>query len=133
MCESRGDHLKGRHWQRFARECGLNPKLVLDRVGALAKAAIAEVGAAESEVCAMPAGGHSVLDQTRQAVERRARAVLAELQELEDNPIAEVAEDKRMSPPPPQSRARFGLVAEFDFEQEAAQSSTFSRGRPVSG
>ena len=32
--KSRGDHLKGRHWQRFARECGLNPKQVIDRVGA---------------------------------------------------------------------------------------------------
>jgi serine/threonine-protein kinase HipA len=29
---SRGDLLKGRHWSRFARECGLNPRLVLDRV-----------------------------------------------------------------------------------------------------
>ena len=44
--KSRGDHLKGRHWQRFARECGLNPRQVIDRVGALAKSAIAEAGAA---------------------------------------------------------------------------------------
>jgi hypothetical protein len=59
--KTRGDHLKGRHWQRFARECGLNPKQVLDRVAALAKSAIAEVGAAESEVAAMPAGLHPIL------------------------------------------------------------------------
>ena len=81
-------HLKGRHWQRFARECGLNPKQVIDRVGALAKSAIAEAGAAESEVAAMPAGGHAILDQTRQAVERRARSLLAQLQELGDEPEA---------------------------------------------
>jgi serine/threonine-protein kinase HipA len=104
--ERRGDHLKGKHWQRLARECGLNPNLVLDRVGALAKAAIAEAGAAESEVRAMPAGGHPVLDQTRQAVECRARAVLAQLQELGDDPVADVAEEERMSPPLPQSRAQ---------------------------
>jgi hypothetical protein len=60
--KSRGDHLKGRHWQRFARECGLNPKQVIDRVGALAKSVIAETGAAQSEVAAMPAGGHAILD-----------------------------------------------------------------------
>jgi serine/threonine-protein kinase HipA len=82
--KSRGDHLKGRHWQRFARECGLNPKQVIDRVGALAKSVIAEAGTAESEVCTMPAGGHAILDQTRQAVERRARALLAQLPEAVD-------------------------------------------------
>src|SRR3954467_7887566 len=38
----RGDYLKGRHWQQFASECGLNPSLVLHRVGTLAKSAIAE-------------------------------------------------------------------------------------------
>jgi serine/threonine-protein kinase HipA len=98
--EGRGDHLKGKHWQRFARECGLNPKLVLDRVGALAKSAIAEAGAAECEVCAMPAGGHPVLNEARQAVERRARAVLAQLQELEDGPVAEVVDDEEKTPRP---------------------------------
>jgi serine/threonine-protein kinase HipA len=54
--ESRGDRLKGRHWLRFARECGLNPSQVLDRVGALSRAAITEAQAAASEVAAMPAG-----------------------------------------------------------------------------
>jgi hypothetical protein len=78
----------GRHWQQFARECGLNPKQVIDRVGALAKSVIAEAGAAEPEVAAMPAGGHAILHQTRQAVERRARALLAQLQDLGGDPIA---------------------------------------------
>jgi serine/threonine-protein kinase HipA len=82
--ESRGDYLKRRHWQRFARECGLNPRQVIDRVDALAKSVIAEAEAAASEVAAMPAGNHVILDQTRQAVERRARALLAQLQELGD-------------------------------------------------
>lgn len=82
--KSRGDDLKGRDWQRFARECGLNPRQVIDRVGALAGSAIAEARAAESEVAAMPAGNHAILDQTRQAVESRARALLAQLRELGD-------------------------------------------------
>ena len=42
--KSRGDYLNGRDWQLFARECGLNPKQVIDRVGALAKSVISEAG-----------------------------------------------------------------------------------------
>jgi serine/threonine-protein kinase HipA len=79
--KSRGDDLRGTDWQRFARECGLNPRLVIDRVGALARSAITEAGAAEAEVAAMPAGAHAILGQARQAVERRARALLAQLHE----------------------------------------------------
>jgi serine/threonine-protein kinase HipA len=90
--KSRGDSLNGSHWQRFARECGLNPRQVLDRVGNLARSAMAEVEAAASEVAAMPAGTHVILDQTRQAVERRAGVLFAQLQVLEDEPNAEAVE-----------------------------------------
>jgi len=93
--KSRGDELKGGQWQRFARECGLNPKQVIDRVGALAKSLIAEAGAAESEVAAMPASGHLILDQTRQAVERRAHAILAHLQDLEGDSTAAAIDEER--------------------------------------
>lgn len=85
--KSRGDHLTGRDWQQFARECGLNPRQILDRVGTLAKSALAEAEAAASEVVDMPAGPHEVLDQTREAVERRARILLAQLQESGDDPV----------------------------------------------
>ena len=90
--KNRGDHLKGRHWQRFARDCGLNPKQVIDRVGALAKSAIAEAEAAAFEVAAMPADTHVILDQTRQAVERRARTLLAQLQEFGKESAVETVE-----------------------------------------
>jgi serine/threonine-protein kinase HipA len=78
----RGDDLRGRDWQRFARECGLNPRQVIDRVGALAKSAIAEAEAAASEVAGMPAGSHEILGATQEAIERRACVLLAQLQEL---------------------------------------------------
>jgi serine/threonine-protein kinase HipA len=78
------DQLTGRHWQQLARECGLNPGEVLDRVAALAKSVIAEAEMAESEVEAMPAGRHAILYQTRQAIERRALALLASLYESGD-------------------------------------------------
>ena len=87
--QSRADQLAGEHWQRFALECGLNPKQVIDRVGALAKLAISEAGAAEFEVAAMPAGRHPIVDETRLAVERRARALLAQLQDSESFVFAE--------------------------------------------
>jgi hypothetical protein len=64
----------------------------MDRVGELATSAIAEAGVAQADVAAMPAGGHAVLDETRQAVERRARALLAQLQELGDASAAKTAE-----------------------------------------
>jgi serine/threonine-protein kinase HipA len=86
---SRGDHLKRTHWQQFARECGLNPKQVTDRVGSLAKSALLEAEPAASEVAAMPAGNHDILHQTRQAVERQARRLLA-IQELEDEPAVDI-------------------------------------------
>src|SRR5256885_11339045 len=84
--ESRGDALNAGHWQQLARECGLNPKQVLDRVGTMAKSALAEAAAAEAEVAAMPAGPHAILEPTRHAVERRAHLLLAHLQEAENEP-----------------------------------------------
>jgi serine/threonine-protein kinase HipA len=79
--KSRGDDLGAKDWQRFARDCGLNPKQVLDRVAELAKGAMAEAQAAAEEVAAMPAGPHEILEPAREAVERRACKLLAQLQE----------------------------------------------------
>jgi serine/threonine-protein kinase HipA len=88
--KNRGDDLEGRHWQRFAFECGLNPKQVIDRVAVLAAATIAEAAAAETEVLAIPAGGHTILGHVRQAVERRARALMDQLKETGDEDPIEV-------------------------------------------
>jgi len=96
--KSRGDELRMKDWQRFARECGLNPRQVIDRVGALAKSALAEAEAAAADVAAMPAGTHEVLEPTRQAVERRARALLAQLQDGEDE-VSIKAVDADTRPP----------------------------------
>jgi serine/threonine-protein kinase HipA len=79
--KGRGDDLNAKDWQRFARDCGLNPKQVVSRVVELATAAVAEAAAAASEVAAMPAGSHDILQSTREAIERRACMLLARLQE----------------------------------------------------
>jgi serine/threonine-protein kinase HipA len=91
---SRGDHLNRTHWQQFARECGLNPKQVIDRIDAFAKSAIAEAELAASEVAAMPAGDHEVLGQARQAVERRARQLLTQLQDFDDKRTINVTDEE---------------------------------------
>lgn len=89
---NRGEHLKGRHWVRFARDCGLGARQVLSRVRILARAAIAEAPAAADDVAGMPAGDHPVLGQARQAVEDRARRLLLQLDELTEDPEEEHAE-----------------------------------------
>jgi serine/threonine-protein kinase HipA len=91
---SRADHLNRTHWQQFARECGLNPKQVIDRVAALGKSAIAEAELAASEVAAMPAGNHAILYHARQAVERRACRLLTQLQEFENEPAIKVIDEE---------------------------------------
>src|SRR5215472_3030558 len=84
--ENRRHHASGpTHGKTLATtRQGLNPGEVLDRVAALAKSVIAETQMAESEVAVMPAGRHAILYQTRQAIERRALALLASLYESGD-------------------------------------------------
>ncbi|MGC2074933.1 MAG: type II toxin-antitoxin system HipA family toxin [Xanthobacteraceae bacterium] len=94
---NRGDHLRRTHWQQFARECGLNPRQVIDRVCVLAKSAIAQADSAASEVATMPAGTHAILEQTKQAVQRRARRLLTQLQELEDEVTFKVFDEEAPS------------------------------------
>jgi serine/threonine-protein kinase HipA len=82
--KSRGDDLDMQDWQHFARDCGLNPKQVVERVADLARVVIAEAAAAAAEVAAMPGGPHDILEPTREAVERRACTLLARLQEPDE-------------------------------------------------
>jgi serine/threonine-protein kinase HipA len=84
--ESRGENLNGSHWRQLARECGLNPKQVFERIRAMAKLALTELHAAAAEVASMPAGGHESLDLARSAVERRAGAVIARLEDTQEKP-----------------------------------------------
>jgi serine/threonine-protein kinase HipA len=81
--KNRGDYIKGRHWQRFATECSLNPRQVLARVGTLAEAASKQVEAAAAEVAAMPAGTHPLLEQAAEAIRKRAKAIASQLKETE--------------------------------------------------
>lgn len=79
--QNRGEHIKAKHWQRLAVESGLNPKRVIARVRRLATSVLLEADAAAAEVAAMPAGDHPLLGHVKEAVTRRARRVLQQLDE----------------------------------------------------
>ena len=81
--KSRGEHLKRRHWQRFAADVGLNAPRLIARVEALAKATLTETRNAAADVAAMPAGAHPLMQQVTEAIEGRARALLSGLTEDE--------------------------------------------------
>jgi serine/threonine-protein kinase HipA len=74
--KNRGEHLKRRHWQRFAADVGLNAPRLIARVETLAKAALTETSKAAADVAAMPAGPHPLMETVTGAIEARARALL---------------------------------------------------------
>ena len=79
--KNRGEHLKRRHWQVLAGDCGLNAPRLIKRVQELANAALREASRAASEVDAMPAGTHVLMVPFVEAIEGRARAILSGLRE----------------------------------------------------
>jgi serine/threonine-protein kinase HipA len=87
--KNRGDEVTGKDWHRFARECGLGARQVVARVRALAQSAIAETSAAVADVAAMPAGPHPILEQVQDSIERRARRLLAQLDEAKEDAAAD--------------------------------------------
>jgi serine/threonine-protein kinase HipA len=86
--KNRGEHLKRRHWQVFAGDCGLNAPRLTKRVEELANAVLREVSGAAEEVNAMPAGTHALMPAFGEAIEARARAVISGLSEDEPKPTS---------------------------------------------
>jgi serine/threonine-protein kinase HipA len=77
--KNRGEHLRRRHWEAFAKDCGLNPGRVVARVKAFVQAVHRELDTATAEVEAMPAGSHGMLPVFTAAIHTRTRAILAGL------------------------------------------------------
>jgi serine/threonine-protein kinase HipA len=97
--KTRGEHLKLRHWQRFAADCGLNAPRLVARVETMAKAVLAETRNAGADVAAMPAGAHPLMEQVCEALETRARALLSGLEDKEGS-------DEQPETPPKKPRKR---------------------------
>lgn len=105
--KSRGEHLKRRHWQRFAADAGLNASRTVARVEMLAKAVLAKAGSTAKEVVALPAGNHPLMPKFVEALETRARAILSGLADdsISDEAAAASA-PKRVTPRPPTKRTK---------------------------
>lgn len=79
--KNRGEHIRRRHWESFFRDARLGVAPSLQRVRRLAETVLAEAAGAREEVEAMPAAAGRILEQCEDSVIRRARAVLAGLDE----------------------------------------------------
>jgi serine/threonine-protein kinase HipA len=102
--KSRGEHLKRRHWQRFAADAGLNASRTLARVETLAKAVLAKAGSTAKEVVALPAGDHPLMPKFVEALETRARAILSGL--ADDSSSEEATVGAPATPPPKRTQPR---------------------------
>lgn len=89
--KNRGEHLKRRHWERFALDCGLNPTAILGRVDELTAMVLKELDAAVADVNAMPAGTHPLMPEFKAAIAARAHALRSGLSEAEVAATAKVA------------------------------------------
>jgi serine/threonine-protein kinase HipA len=101
--KNRGEHLKRRHWQRFAADTGLNATRALARVESLAKAVLAKAGTTAKEVAALRAGNHPLLPKVVEALEDRARAILSG---LADDSASDEAAAVSAAPTPKRSPRR---------------------------
>jgi serine/threonine-protein kinase HipA len=97
--KNRGEHLKRRHWERFAAESGLNATRTVARVEALAMLVRDKVRSAAAEVEAMPAGPHSMMGPFCEAVEERVRAVLGGLADVSGSSL-----ERRQTTPHPRKK-----------------------------
>jgi serine/threonine-protein kinase HipA len=93
--KNRGEHLKRRHWEAFAVECGLNPTRLVRRVEELATAVLREAKNAGTAVDAMPAGRHALMPKFVEAIEQRARAIISGLREGDNEIAPQVSPRKR--------------------------------------
>ncbi|MBL8549917.1 MAG: type II toxin-antitoxin system HipA family toxin [Hyphomonadaceae bacterium] len=79
--KSRGAHLKKRHWERMAVECGLRPAGVVARVRDFVRQMRANLSSAAAEVSGMPAGPHVMMSAFESAIEERGKLLLLGLEE----------------------------------------------------
>jgi serine/threonine-protein kinase HipA len=87
--KNRGDEIAGEDWHRFARECGLGARQVTSRVRTLAESAIAEAGAAASEISRTPAGDHAIISEVQACIMRRAQTLLTQLNDAKEEAAGE--------------------------------------------
>ncbi len=103
--KNRGDHLKRRHWEAFAQDCGLSPARLVARVETLCQTALKELPAAADTVAAMPAGHHPLLPEFRKAIEGRTRALIQGLREGQPSTPAPSSKTQSQSKAPARQKS----------------------------
>ena len=76
-----GTYIKGRHWAREAKACGLAPRHAVARVDQLASRVRSELATTADDIAAMPAGPHCVISEVIEAIDARCRAIQGALAE----------------------------------------------------
>ena len=76
-----GNYIKGRHWAREAKACGLAPRHAVARVDQLASRVRSELATPADDIAAMPAGPHCVISEVIEAIDARCRAIQGALAE----------------------------------------------------
>jgi serine/threonine-protein kinase HipA len=66
--QNRGDHIKRRHWERFAGSIGFNPTSMVRRLDEMLGRVESNMTKARSIVAAMPAGDDPLLDRVQDAI-----------------------------------------------------------------
>ena len=77
--QRRGRHIMRRHWERFAVEAGLTPRLVIAEIRKLGALVTRHLDKAAENVRTMPAGDHFMLEEFVKAIKARTALVLANL------------------------------------------------------
>ena len=78
---NRGDHIKRRHWQRFAESAGFNAKSMINRINALLDIVERLIPEARQIVGKLPAGDHVVLTQVEIRIKNRIKNLRVGLKE----------------------------------------------------
>lgn len=81
--KNRGDYLKGRHWQREALLCGLNPRSILTEVGRLCERTLAALDATVEQIVELDPDGRGMVELCRDEIRQRCTYLLNGLKETE--------------------------------------------------
>lgn len=81
--KNRGDYLKGRHWQREALICGLNPRVILALVGRLCERADAALDTSVEQIAKLDPAGEGMAELCRDEIRKRITFLINGLKETD--------------------------------------------------
>ena len=88
-----GNYLKGRHWQREARACGLSPRILLSDVADLCDRVEAKLDATVEDLAVMDAASRPMAEDCRKYIAQRILYLKNGLRETEEKTSSTTEED----------------------------------------